>query len=64
MHARKAPGVPVIICGTTEHWKNRPELDSLFTGTWLDINPAKTLDEALKLQPETEQVIVVTALLR
>jgi len=56
------PGVPVIICGTTEHWKNRPELDSLFTGTWLDLDPEKTLDVALKLQPDTHQVLVVNGI--
>jgi PAS domain S-box-containing protein len=58
-HQKNFPGVPIVICGTTENWTNRSELDSLFTGTWVHLDPAKTLDAALKLQPGTEQVFVV-----
>jgi PAS domain S-box-containing protein len=58
-HEKNFPGVPIVICGTTENWTNRPGLDPQFTGTWVDLDPAKTLDVALKLQPDTQQVIVV-----
>ena len=61
-HQKSFPGVPVIVCGTTENWKNRPELDSMFTGTWLEVDSAKTLDVALKLQPDTRQVLVVNGI--
>jgi hypothetical protein len=59
VHEKKFPGVPIVICGTMEDWSNRPELDSQFTGTRLDPDPARTLDVALQLQPGTKQVIVV-----
>ncbi len=32
-HEKNFPGIPIVICGTTENWSNRPELDSQFTGT-------------------------------
>ena len=58
-HEKNFPGVPIVICGTLENWSNRPELGSQFTGTWMEPGPAKTLDVALQLQPDTKQVIVV-----
>jgi len=58
-HEKNFPGVPIVICGTTENWSDHPKLDSHFTGTWLDPDPARTLDVALRLQPGTKQVIVV-----
>jgi PAS domain S-box-containing protein len=58
-HKDNFPGVPIVICGTTENWTDRSELDSLFTGTWMDLDPAKTLDVALKLKPDTKQVVIV-----
>jgi hypothetical protein len=50
----KFPGVPVVICGTMENWSNRSELDSHFTGTWLEVDPARTLEVALQLQPGSQ----------
>ncbi len=58
-HEKNFPGVPIVICGSTEEWANHPKLDPLFTGTHVDFDPAKTLDLALQLQPGTEKVIVV-----
>lgn len=58
-HEKNFPGVPIVICGNTEDWTNHPKFDSLFTGTHVNFDPAKTLDLALQLQPDTEQVIVV-----
>jgi PAS domain S-box-containing protein len=58
-HEMNFPGVPIVICGSTEDWTNPPKFDSLFTGTHVDFDPSRTLDLALRLQPGTEQVIVV-----
>ncbi len=58
-HEENFPGVPIVICGITQDWTHAPNLDSRFTGTHVDFDPAKTLDAALRLQPGTEQVIVV-----
>ena len=37
----------------------RPKLDSRFTGVWMTIEAAKTLEAALRLQPATRSVVVV-----
>lgn len=58
-HKEEFPGVPIVICGAAQDWANLSEIDPLFTGTWVDLDPAKILDLALKLRPDTEQVIVV-----
>ncbi len=58
-HQKYFPGAPIVFCGTTENWTNRAGRDPLITGTWMDPDPAKTLDAALHLQPGTKQVIVV-----
>jgi PAS domain S-box-containing protein len=58
-HEKNFPGVPVVICGSTEDWSSPPKLDSRFTGTHVNFDAAKTLDAALRLQPGTKQVIVV-----
>jgi PAS domain S-box-containing protein len=58
-HEKNFPGVPIVICGSTEDWTNPPKFDSLFTGTHVAFDPSKTLDLALQLQPGTEQVVVV-----
>ncbi len=55
VHQREFPGVPIVICGSTE---NRA-LDPSFTGVWVDLDPAKILDLAIKLRPDTKQVFVV-----
>jgi PAS domain S-box-containing protein len=63
-HQQYFPGVPIVICGDYENWTNRPELDPLFTGTWMGPDPAKTIDVALKLRPDTRQIIVVSGTAR
>jgi PAS domain S-box-containing protein len=55
VHQREFPGVPIVICGSTE---NRV-LDQSFTGVWVDLDPVKILDLAIKLRPDTKQVFVV-----
>ena len=58
-HARFFHGIPIVFCGSTEEQADDPDLDSQFTGVWLDLEPQKTLDAALQLQPGTQHVIVV-----
>jgi PAS domain S-box-containing protein len=58
-HDKNFPGVPTVICGSMEDFTNSPGLGPEFTGTWMYSNAAKTLDVALKLQPGTEEVLVV-----
>jgi PAS domain S-box-containing protein len=59
-HNKYFKNVPVVICcsfqAPTDDLKGDPD----FTGTWLVPQPAKTLDAALQLQPDTKQVFVVT----
>jgi signal transduction histidine kinase len=53
------PDVPVVICGTSEEQAGYPKLGARFTGSWINVEPAKTVDLALKLFPETKHVVVV-----
>ena len=51
--------VPIVICCTSPGQLNNPKLDSRFTGTWLELEPRKTLELALRLFPDTRHVFVV-----
>ncbi len=53
------PDVPIVFCGTTPRQAGYPRLDSHFTGAWMTMDPAKTLEAALELQPATKRVVVV-----
>ena len=53
------PDVPIVFCGTTPEQAEYPLLDSHFTGAWMTIDPAKTIEVALRLQPGTKRVVVV-----
>jgi signal transduction histidine kinase len=53
------PGVPVVICAGYLGAAPPPPLDARFTGTWLRIDPKKTIDVALRLLPETRQLAIV-----
>ena len=53
------PDVPIVFCGSTPGQAEHPKLDSHFTGAWMVVDPAKTLDAALRLQPDTKRVVVV-----
>ena len=53
------PDVPIVFCGSTEEQAGRPKLDGRFTGSWLRFEPAKTLDAALRLFPQTRHVVIV-----
>lgn len=50
---------PIVICGSSEEQADHPKLDSDFTGVWMTIDPAKTLDAGLQLRPTTQHVVVV-----
>jgi signal transduction histidine kinase len=53
------PDVPVVICGGSAEMAGNPALGSRYTGSWMKIEPKKTLDAALKLLPQTARVFVV-----
>lgn len=53
------PDVPIVFCCTGQGQPGQPIVDSRSTGVWLQFEPAKTLDAALRLLPETRQVFVV-----
>ena len=51
--------VPVVLCGGIKDLAAQFTLDSRFTGSWLKLEPAKTIDAALRLFPETRHVAVI-----
>jgi signal transduction histidine kinase len=53
------PKVPVVICAGILDVNGAPKLDSRFTGTWMTVDSAATLDLALRLFPNTKHVAVV-----
>jgi signal transduction histidine kinase len=50
---------PVVFCGATKEQAGNPQFDSHFTGVWLMWEPARTVDAALRLLPDTKHVVVV-----
>jgi len=52
-------GVPIVICGSSADQAGHPTLDSRFTGTWVKLEPEKTVEVALHLFPNTSHVFVV-----
>jgi PAS domain S-box-containing protein len=59
VHQKEFPGVPIVICGSTKNKSHPTQLDPSFTGAWVDLDPAKILELAIKLRPDTKQVFVV-----
>jgi len=53
------PDVPVVFGGSTREQAGNPILGPRFTGSWMKLEPAKTLDAILKLLPHTQHVVVV-----
>src|ERR1700739_821058 len=51
--------VPIVICGSPAQLAGNPSPDSLFRGTWIRYEPAKTIEAALRLFPETRHVVIV-----
>jgi signal transduction histidine kinase/ABC-type uncharacterized transport system substrate-binding protein len=59
VHQRAFPGVPIVFSLPLGSVMGAPALDSDFTGVENDMAPAKTLEIALRLRPDTEHVVVV-----
>ena len=53
------PDIPIVFCCTVPGQVDQQNLDSRSTGSWFQLDPAKTLDAALRLLPETRQVFVI-----
>ena len=53
------PGVPVVFCCSSPSQADQRSTDSRSTGSWLQWDPAKTLDAAIRLLPDTRQVFVI-----
>jgi signal transduction histidine kinase len=51
--------VPIVICGSAAEFAGNPRLDSRFTGTWMQYEPVKTIEVALRLFPKTRHVVIV-----
>jgi signal transduction histidine kinase len=58
-HERFFKNIPVVFGGTSEAQAGFPRLNSYFTGNWEEFEPAKTMDAALQLQPDTRHVVIV-----
>jgi signal transduction histidine kinase/ABC-type uncharacterized transport system substrate-binding protein len=58
-HDEFFPGIPVVFCFAMEDVGSGPGPDSAFTGVWTRLEPAKTLEAAMRLQPGTQHVVVV-----
>ena len=53
------PDVPVVFCCSSAGQADQRSTDSRATGSWLQWEPAKTLDAAIRLLPDTRQVFVI-----
>jgi PAS domain S-box-containing protein len=58
-HDEFGPNTPVVFCASSEDQLDNLKLDSRFTGAWRTLDAAKTLEAALRLRPDTKQVVVV-----
>ncbi len=54
------PGVPIVFCASAPVQAGIPNLSSRFTGSWLTLDVAKTLEAAMQLSPELQNVVVVS----
>ena len=53
------PGVPVVFCCSSPGQADQRSTDPRATGSWLQWAPAKTVDAAIRLLPDTRQVYVI-----
>lgn len=51
--------VPIVFCCSFHSEVDNSKLDAHFTGTWMTLQPVKTLEVALRLKPKTKHVVVV-----
>ncbi len=54
------PDVPIVFCGSAPVQAGNPKLSSRFTGSWLTLDVAKTLEAAMRLSPKLRDVVVVS----
>jgi len=59
VHQKAFPRTPIVYCLPNRSAPGAPALDFNFTGVENDMAPAKTLEIALRLQPDTQHVVVV-----
>jgi PAS domain S-box-containing protein len=58
-HKVFSPNTPIIFWSSTDESAELPRIDGAFTGVFGVAQPEKTLAAALRLQPDTEHVVVV-----
>jgi PAS domain S-box-containing protein len=58
-HDEFGANTPIVICASSEDQLEDLKLGSGFTGAWRTLDAAKTLEAALRLRPDTKQVVVV-----
>ena len=58
-HEAFFPNTPIVFGGSPEPLAAGLNLDSHFTGAWAAVQPERTLEVALRLQPSTKHVVVV-----
>jgi PAS domain S-box-containing protein len=58
-HEKFFEDIPIVFGGAAELEADNPNLDAHFTGVWERFEPEKTLEGALRLQPDTHHVVVV-----
>lgn len=58
-HEKLFGDTPIVICGSSEEQADHLKPDSHFTGVWITIDPTKTLEAGMQLQPSTQHVVVV-----
>jgi len=54
------PGVPIVFCGSTHEQAGNSKLTSRFTGSWMTLDVANTLEAAMRLSAEIRHVVVVS----
>jgi PAS domain S-box-containing protein len=59
-HHQYFPGTPVVFTGIAPGQAKFSNLGPDFTGVWATLDSSKTLDAALKLQPATQHVVLVS----
>ena len=60
VHRSAFPGVPIVFCLPNLTSSGAPALDPDFTGVENDMSPAETVEVALRLQPGTKHMVVLT----
>jgi PAS domain S-box-containing protein len=59
-HERYFRSVPIVFCCADEEQIGDSKPDSDFTGVWTTLEPLRTVETALRLQPDTKHIVVVS----